>query len=155
ASSRTGRYEIWAVDLASGRERQITRNGGSLAALAPDPDYLLVSKKDAPGLWQVALDGSGSESLFIEETDNALADGWEVVGDYLYYMTIVENDRIAIRRRTLPGTAANMTEETVLYLSHQTYDGYFDVAGDHSHVLYSKLTRYSGQLYRVDLAEHR
>ena len=54
-----GSPEVWKVRLADGDRRQITRCGVKAAQESPDGRSLYVTRRHAPGLWRVDLEGDG------------------------------------------------------------------------------------------------
>ena len=62
SSNRTGSWQLWKRQITSGRETQITRNGGIALCEAPDGNILYYSKLDAPGIWSLPKNG-GDEKL--------------------------------------------------------------------------------------------
>jgi Tol biopolymer transport system component/DNA-binding winged helix-turn-helix (wHTH) protein len=57
ASNRTGNYQIWKREIASGKETQLTRRGGFAASQSFDGKVLYYSKFDGAGLWSIPMDG--------------------------------------------------------------------------------------------------
>ena len=89
ASSRTGRYQIWRRDLATGREMQITRNGGFAGIESFDGMRLYYSKFDDAGIWSVPLTG-GEEGRITNAPHVGYWGNFAVTEDGLY---IVDSER--------------------------------------------------------------
>jgi Tol biopolymer transport system component/DNA-binding winged helix-turn-helix (wHTH) protein len=62
SSNRTGSLQVWKRQVATGRETQITRNGGIAVSEASNADVLYYSKLDAAGIWSMSKNG-GDEQL--------------------------------------------------------------------------------------------
>jgi Tol biopolymer transport system component len=60
ASNRTGSWQVWRRELATGREAQMTRKGGFAAFESYDAKTLYYSKFDAGGIWSIPV-GGGEE----------------------------------------------------------------------------------------------
>jgi len=85
-SLRSGRWEIWNVDRATGATRQVTADGGYAAIESADGKWLYVARLDRRGLWRRPRDG-GPETLVAERV---LAEQWPNWGLYdrgVYYVT--------------------------------------------------------------------
>jgi Tol biopolymer transport system component len=63
ASNRTGSYQIWRYDLATGRETRLTDNGGFAAFESYDGTTLYFSKFQKVGIWRVSLAGGAEERI--------------------------------------------------------------------------------------------
>jgi Tol biopolymer transport system component/DNA-binding winged helix-turn-helix (wHTH) protein len=63
ASNRTGFWQIWNHDLASGRETHITRNGGFAAFESHDAKTIYYSKFEGGGLWKIPVGGGEEEHI--------------------------------------------------------------------------------------------
>ena len=57
ASNRTGVLQTWRHEVATGREKQVTRNGGFAGFESYDGKTLLFSKFDGAGIWSVPVSG--------------------------------------------------------------------------------------------------
>src|SRR5262249_40272235 len=62
SSNRTGSWEIWKSDLSTGKENQVTHNGGLASAESYDGKSLYYSKRESAGLWKIPVEG-GEERL--------------------------------------------------------------------------------------------
>jgi hypothetical protein len=63
ASNRTGEWQIWKRELATGKETQVTRNGGIAAFESHDAKTLYYSKFDGGGLWGMSVGGGAEERI--------------------------------------------------------------------------------------------
>ena len=70
-SNRTGKWQVWKRELATGEETQVTRNGGFAAFESYDAKTLYYSRFEGGGLWSMPT-GGGSE----EHITNALHRGY-------------------------------------------------------------------------------
>ena len=70
-SNRTGKWQVWKRELATGEETQVTRNGGFGAFESYDAKTLYYSRFEGGGLWSMPT-GGGSE----EHITNALHRGY-------------------------------------------------------------------------------
>jgi Tol biopolymer transport system component len=57
ASNRTGEWQVWRRELATGRETQMTHHGGKAAFESFDGKTLYYSKLDGAGVWTVPVAG--------------------------------------------------------------------------------------------------
>jgi Tol biopolymer transport system component len=64
-SNRTGRYEVWKKEFATGREVQVTRHGGFAPWESYDGRTLYYARFDGAGVWSVPAEG-GDELRMIE-----------------------------------------------------------------------------------------
>ena len=101
-STRTGDNQIWKRELATGRETQITRQGGDCAVESYDAKTLYYTKVDGGGIWSVPV--AGGEELQITEALHRGYRGYFAVTDFGLYMVDSE---------TKPGPA-------IMYYSFQT-----------------------------------
>jgi Tol biopolymer transport system component len=63
ASSRTGAWQVWKHELASGKESQVTRQGGFAAIEAYDGKALYYSKFEGGGLWRISVAGGEEQHI--------------------------------------------------------------------------------------------
>ncbi len=157
-SDRSGRYEIWAYDLARGTERQITENGGWIAQAGSDPDALYITKPRQSGLWRIDLSPDGQEQRVI--ADGLGKDGspvkigpraWVLRGDQLYvYQPSEDTYGRKIIRHTLDGLVLGPGEDLLIPHNHLFLDQ-FAVAPTHDNVAFATVDRYDSQLYQMDL----
>jgi len=57
ASDRTGSFQIWRKELASGRETQLTHDGGLTGLESTDGKTLYFSKLSGGGIWAIPVTG--------------------------------------------------------------------------------------------------
>jgi Tol biopolymer transport system component len=62
-SNRTGSRQVWKRVLASGQEKQVTRQGGFAAFESYDGKMLYYSRFDGGGIWRVPVDGGPEERI--------------------------------------------------------------------------------------------
>jgi Tol biopolymer transport system component/DNA-binding winged helix-turn-helix (wHTH) protein len=63
ASNRTGSWQVWKRELATGREAQVTHHGGFAAFESYDAKTLYYSKFEGGGIWSMPLGGSEEEQV--------------------------------------------------------------------------------------------
>jgi hypothetical protein len=62
-SNRTGRYEVWRKNLASGSEMQVTHHGGFAPSESYDGNRLYYTRFDGAGIWTVPVQGGDERKL--------------------------------------------------------------------------------------------
>ena len=85
ASDRTGDYQVWKADVATGQALQVTRSGGFAAFEAADRRTVYYAKTQfpQPEIWRT--DGS-SETEVWPPIRPAMWATWALQGDRLYYV---------------------------------------------------------------------
>lgn len=63
ASNRTGSWQVWRRELATGREAQVTQHGGFAAVESYDAKTLYYSKFEGGGIWSMAVEGGEEERV--------------------------------------------------------------------------------------------
>jgi Tol biopolymer transport system component len=63
ASNRTGEWQVWRHEFATGRETQITHNGGMAAFESFDGKTLYYSKLEGAGVWTVPVAGGKEQRI--------------------------------------------------------------------------------------------
>jgi Tol biopolymer transport system component len=71
-SDRTGEFQLWRTELASGSKVQVTSDGGSAAFEAPGGLWVYYGKRNQAGLWRKQVDGGPEEQV----TDRGYAMSW-------------------------------------------------------------------------------
>jgi Tol biopolymer transport system component/DNA-binding winged helix-turn-helix (wHTH) protein len=96
ASERTGRKEVWKHSLESGRELQVTKNGGFAAFESFDGRTVYFSKFDRAGIWSIPSEG-GTETTVIEDKPQTLYWGqWALTKTGIYFMNVYSEPRARI-----------------------------------------------------------
>jgi len=95
SSNRTGDWQVWRRELSSGKDTQITRNGGLAAFESYDVKTLYYSKFDRPGVWATPVDG-GNEKLISGALHLGYWGGFAVTAGGIYLL-----DADAIPRPTI------------------------------------------------------
>jgi Tol biopolymer transport system component len=95
SSNRTGEWQLWKHDLATGQEKQITQHGGISAYESPDGRALYYAKLDAGGLWRCPVAG-GPEELISDALHLGYWGGFALTGAGLYLMDAEAAPRPAI-----------------------------------------------------------
>jgi serine/threonine protein kinase/Tol biopolymer transport system component len=63
ASNRTGEWQVWRRELATGRETQMSHHGGMAAFESFDGKTLYFSKVDGAGIWSVPVAGGEEQRI--------------------------------------------------------------------------------------------
>jgi serine/threonine protein kinase/sugar lactone lactonase YvrE len=63
ASNRTGEWQVWSREFATGRETQMTHHGGMAAFESFDEKTLYYSKLDGAGIWSVPVAGGEEQRI--------------------------------------------------------------------------------------------
>ena len=94
SSVRTGGKQIWRVDPRSGRQEQVTQNGGLQPRESPDGKWLYYAKAQGlPSLWRMPGPKSakglapGDEEQVLKEADGAVLNSadWVPSNDEVYF----------------------------------------------------------------------
>ncbi len=145
-SDRTGTFQIWALDVATGVTRQITHEGGIYVAEAADPDYLYVSSPlRGEGIWRVHRDRTEPATLVVDERRIV---AWLARGGMLYVLSAQDANVFTIHRH-LPGT--DTAPVPVLSVPELPFNSQFAVTPDGDEIIYAVVSRYDGQLFEVSL----
>jgi Tol biopolymer transport system component/DNA-binding winged helix-turn-helix (wHTH) protein len=62
-SNRTGRYEVWKKNLATGLEVQVTHHGGFAPSESYDGSTLYYTRFDGAGIWSIPVQGGDGRRL--------------------------------------------------------------------------------------------
>jgi Tol biopolymer transport system component/DNA-binding winged helix-turn-helix (wHTH) protein len=85
-SNRTGGWQIWRRNISSGKESQITHNGGFNGIESSDGKYLYYVRDAArTSLWRLSLE-TGNEKEIVKELGPGMWGYWTLVDDTLYYL---------------------------------------------------------------------
>jgi Tol biopolymer transport system component len=57
ASTRTGSFQVWRRELATGREAQVTHHGGIVALESYDATRLYYARPEGGGIWSIPVSG--------------------------------------------------------------------------------------------------
>jgi hypothetical protein len=63
ASNRTGSWQVWRRDLATGREAQVTHHGGFAAFESYDAKMLFYSRFEGGGIWSIPVGGGEEQQV--------------------------------------------------------------------------------------------
>lgn len=85
ASNRTGVLQIWRRELASGRETQVTHQGGFAGFESDDGQSLYFSKLNAAGIWRIPVAG-GDEQRITDALHVGYWGDFAVTEDGLYFI---------------------------------------------------------------------
>ena len=97
-SNRTGRFEIWCLNIATGGERQISFNGGH-RAIEAEGKRLFLAKKHSDGLFELDLNAPNAPEKQITAKLSSLDwRNWDQTGEHIYYVAREHEARAALRR---------------------------------------------------------
>jgi WD40-like Beta Propeller Repeat len=63
SSNRTGGWQVWRREVSTGRETQVTRQGGFAAFESYDAKGVYYSRFEGGGLWKVPVEGGKEEHI--------------------------------------------------------------------------------------------
>lgn len=111
-SDRTGRFQIWRIEIETGNVKQITMDGGH-RAIEVDGKRLFFAKKHIDGLYELDLTAAKSQERLITERLSALDwRNWDLIGKRLYYIER-KNQKNALLRRVDLATGADEVIRTM------------------------------------------
>ena len=133
ASNRTGNWQVWKHELATGRESQITHQGGFAAFESYDAKTLYYSRFEGGGLWCIPVDGGAEKHVTpaphlgdwgqfaVTETGIYLIDSTTEPGPTILYYDFSNRQLkpvLMLKQNTVAGTsnlAASRDGRTVIY----------------------------------------
>jgi Tol biopolymer transport system component/DNA-binding winged helix-turn-helix (wHTH) protein len=96
ASQRSGRNEVWKHSLETGKEVQVTAQGGFSAFESFDGKTVYFSRFDQAGIWSIPSEG-GAESVVVEGKPQTLFWGhWALTKTGIYYTNVEAEPRARI-----------------------------------------------------------
>ena len=104
SSDRGGDWQIWELELETGRRRQITENGGTQPVDPRGDGHIYYTKLSRFGIWRIPLDG-GEEELLSNLLEFYNQDSWTVTAQGIYLSLIRGSEPSAIYRLPLEGEA--------------------------------------------------
>jgi Tol biopolymer transport system component/DNA-binding winged helix-turn-helix (wHTH) protein len=144
ASRRTGSWQVWKLQLASGKRVQVTTGGGFAAQESADGRELLFSRIDRPGIWRRGLARGAEDSL----VSSGLAPGdwgsWTVAGGGIYYLDRSAEPPVV---QLLAGGAGRPVR--VAALTDLAWSG-FAVAPERRSLLYARSGRRECDVVRIE-----
>ncbi len=151
-SDRTGRSEAWSLDRGTGALAQITQSGADAVRVGTDGRMLYIAGDAQPGLYAHDIAGDRPPRRLTPPGVGLGKAHWTVVGDHLYYLGPGDTIDTALRRIDFDTmlTDGFETAKAVFEFDGGPYGRIFDVSPDETHVLYAAVSRYHGQLYKVD-----
>src|ERR1700724_1417913 len=145
-SRRSGSWQVWQLQLATGRRVQVTFDGATSAAGSAGRHDLFFTRPDRPGIWRRSLASPGQPAVLLAP---ALAPGdwgsWTVIGDAIYYLDRSRDDLPAVQvlppgeRRPVPGAS----------LPDLAWSG-FAVSPDRRSLLYARAGRHDCTVVRLE-----
>ena len=64
--------------------KQVTTQGGAVAHLSPDEQWVYYTKPETSGLWRIPAQG-GAEQQILEGPPNGFQDYWSLTKDGIYF----------------------------------------------------------------------
>jgi hypothetical protein len=95
-SNRTGRYELWKLDIASAVSTQITQHGGFSGVESYDGRYLYYVKNFYSGIWRMPIDG-GEEERIMNLPEPWYLGYWDISESGVYFYDVAALPRPAIK----------------------------------------------------------
>jgi Tol biopolymer transport system component len=95
-SDRTGRYELWKQDVASGVSTQFTQHGGFSGVESYDGRYLYYTKYFCSGIWRMPIDG-GDEERILDLPEPWYSRYWDISESGVYFYDVAVSPRPVIK----------------------------------------------------------
>jgi Tol biopolymer transport system component len=156
ASNRTGRWEIWRVDLSGGRPLQLTNNGGYMSRESRDGKWLYFSKYMRDSIWRTPGSQAQNRSAFgeaevIGPPYKVKTDDWTLTADEIVFLEPATSTKLAAIRayRIATGRTRSILELPELLPDTRGNMG-VSVSPDSGWVLYSQLDRSASNVMVAD-----
>jgi len=134
-SNQTGGFQVWKVPVEGGPALQVTKNGGFAAFESPDGSRLYYAKFDAPGIWEVPLNG-GEEQPVHDLPPTGYWGYWDIGRRGLYFVNPEAKPRSTIELFDL--ATRRVTRIAEMEREPQPLTSGFSVARDERAILYSQ-----------------
>ncbi|TQV72009.1 hypothetical protein FLL45_17730 [Aliikangiella marina] len=93
SSEKTGEWQIWQLDLATGEHSPITTKGGYSAAQSTD-GFVYFSRLHEPGMWRLKPENKDVQpELVIEDFEVINWMSWQMSADGIYYVRNRANEK--------------------------------------------------------------
>ena len=86
SSRRSGNWEIWRHDMATGAETQLTQGGGYFARWQADGRAFYFSRIDRNGLWRQAFSMGAQAELVLDRLIPEQGSNWTISGSTLWFV---------------------------------------------------------------------
>jgi Tol biopolymer transport system component/DNA-binding winged helix-turn-helix (wHTH) protein len=136
-----GRWHVWSVNAADGRDVRREIANAVAAQPAPEPNAWYYTRTDESGLWRSGPTGTTERVLNDIDAGNTL--GWTISNNAIYYV-VDRDDRVILRRASLRGDGS----ADVATLTQFTWPG-FSVAADGT-VFYARWDRRDSNLMSIE-----
>lgn len=140
--------EVWKIRLDDGTRRQVTRCGVRAAQESPDGRSLYVTRRHAPGLWQVELSGDGRPAQILEDRIGSI---WRSSERGIYsFESSLDEPGIYFRSITGRDGSVPIVGEPSLVLALPVVKLDFSVSDDHRWIAYAKAESQSGDILLIE-----
>jgi Tol biopolymer transport system component len=154
-TDRAGRGELWAIEVASGRKRQITRPADAIQPrVSPHGTRIaywgLRADSGQRDVWTVAADGSESESGGVAVTEDAPFDwspAWAPDGRHLYFSS-GRGGTMSLWRVPIDEASGRALGEPEPLTTPALWTGHYSVANDGKRIAFETLD-WRSTLHRV------
>lgn len=140
-SDKSGDWQLWAVDMLTGEQTQLTQRGGYRVSLSPDGQRLFFTKYREQGIWELDL-ATGAETLRLPEAENRGA--FATCSDALVYLEYVGVYNL-VRHDLKSGS------RDILMTAPRNAKPRFDVAGDCERLVFSKYDNVQSDIAKLVL----
>jgi Tol biopolymer transport system component/DNA-binding winged helix-turn-helix (wHTH) protein len=144
ASRRSGSWQVWKLQLATGTVIQVTTGGGYAAEESPDGREILYSRSDRPGIWRRPLSGAAAESLAAAGLAPGDWGSWTATADGIYYLDRSTDPPVV---QLLRGGAGRPVQ--VAALPDLAWSG-FALSPDRRSLLYARAGRRECDIVRIE-----
>ncbi|MCG8433778.1 MAG: winged helix-turn-helix domain-containing protein [Gammaproteobacteria bacterium] len=143
ASQRSGEWEVWRLNLASGEKQPVTRNGGYFA-FEDEAGRFYFSRHDVPGIWR-KTDISSEPELILAELDPIDSVNWLLKENMIWYVERDEANQpfLALYDIENESTSRISPLENLFYKSGLGVDG-------GGNIYFSAVVRYEADLFMME-----
>lgn len=135
SSRRSGEWEIWRHDMATGADTQLTRDGGYFARWQADGQAFYFSRIDRNGLWRQVLAPDARVEAVLDKPIPEQSTNWAVSGTTLWFV-----DRGAVGSVLVEWDLDAATQKSTTALPRLMYKSGISLAPD-GRVAYARVVR--------------
>lgn len=144
-SNAGGSWQVWKMAAAGGEPIQVTQSGGLVARESADGKLLFFTRREQPGLWQLAVTG-GAETQLLDNLNPVDRDNWVPAGEAIYFIS-----RPTIETPTLTRfDFATRKATTLTKLSRFFYRSGLALAPDQTSLLFSRVDRWESDIMMME-----